>query len=331
MIRGISRRASLVAFVFVLVSALAYARGVPENPAPVQDPQTPNTSTEYPMEVTDALGATVVLEEKPESLVSLSLFSDEVLIGLGTQDHFLGASQLAVDPVYSNVAEAASSIGTNIEFNVEQIISLFPDIVFVADWSDADRVSQLREAGIPVYRTRTSFTVPDIQQEIRTLARIMGETESAEAMISEMDSRIAELEATVSAIPEEERLSGIEYNTWGTSSGVNSTWNEVLRLAGVHNAAAEFEQDEFGMVPMSKELIVDLDPDIIFLPGFIWGEDDAAQAFADQVVNDPALEGLEAIESGRVYMIPEHLKGTYSQFIVDAAEHLARLVYPDYF
>lgn len=331
MIRGISRRVSLVAFVFVLVSSLAYARGVPENPAPVQEPQTPNTSTEYPMEVTDALGATVVLEEKPESLVSLSLFSDEVLIGLGTQDHFLGASQLAVDPVYSNVAEAASSIGTNIEFNVEQIISLFPDIVFVADWSDADRVAQLREAGIPVYRTRTSFTVPDIQQEIRTLARIMGEPEAAESMISEMESRIAELEATVSAIPEDQRLSGIEYNTWGTSSGVNSTWNEVLRLAGVHNAAAEFEQDEFGMVPMSKELIVDLDPDIIFLPGFIWGEDDAAQAFADQVMNDPALEGLEAIESGRVYMIPEHLKGTYSQFIVDAAEHLAQLVYPDYF
>ncbi|MFP4508835.1 MAG: ABC transporter substrate-binding protein [Spirochaetaceae bacterium] len=331
MIRGISRRVCLATLVLLLVSSFMYARGVPETPVPGQEQRATNASAEYPMEVSDALGTTVVIQEKPESLVSLSLFSDEVLIGLGAEDHFLGVSELAVDPVYSNVAETASTIGTNIEFNVEQIISLSPDIVFAADWSDGDRVSQLQDAGIPVYRTRTSFTIPDIQEEIRTLARIMGETEAAEDMISAMDARIAELQSTVSTIPDEQRLSGIEYNTWGTSSGVNTTWHEVLRLAGVHNAAAEFEEDDFGMVPMSKELIVDLDPDIIFLPGFIWGEDDAAQEFADQVMNDPALEGLEAIESERVYMIPEHLKGTYSQYIVDAAEHLAQLVYPDYF
>lgn len=331
MTRGISRRAGLATLVLFFVSSLVFARGVPETPPQTESQMARESSAEFPLEVTDALGTSIVIQEKPETIVSLSLFSDEVLIGLGAEDRFLGVSGLAVDPVYSNVADAATRIGTNIEFNVEQIISLFPDVVFVADWSDEDRVSQLREAGITVYRTRTALTVPDIQEEIRVLARIMGEVEAGEAIITDMDARVAALSETIGNIPEEERLSGIEYNTWGTSSGGNTTWNEVMTLAGVHNAAAQFEEDDFGMVPMSKELVVDLDPDIIFLPGFIWGDDDAAEAFAEQVLNDPAFRGLQAIESQRVHMIPERLKGTYSQFLVDAAEHLARLIYPDYF
>ncbi len=330
MIRGISRRVSLAALFLFLFSSLVFARGVPETPAPAQQLQQAS-ATEFPLEVTDALGTSMVIEARPESIVSLSLFSDEVLIGLGAGDRFLGASGLAMNPVYSNVAGSAAAIGTTIEFNIEQIISLFPDVVFVADWSDEDRVAQLRDAGIVVYRTRTAFTIPDIQDEIQRVARIMGEGDAADAMIADMDARIDALASVVGEIPADQRLAGVEYNTWGTASGTHTTWNEVLRLAGVDNAAAEFVEDDFGMVPMSKELVVDLDPDVIFLPGFIWGDDDAAEAFAEQVMNDPAFRGLAAIESGRVHMIPEHLKGTYSQFIVDAAEHLARLVYPDFF
>ncbi len=331
MTRGISRRAGLATLILFFVSSLVFARGVPESPIQTESQTAHESSPGFPLEITDALGTAVVIQEKPEAIVSLSLFSDEVLIGLGAEDRFLGVSGLALDPVYSNVANAAARIGTNIEFNVEQIISLFPDVVFVADWSDEDRVSQLREAGIAVYRTRTALTVPDIQEEIRVIARIMGEVESGEAIIADMDARITSLEETTAIIPDEERLSGIEYNTWGTSSGVNTTWNEVMTLAGIRNAVAQLEEDDFGMVPMSKELVIDLDPDIIFLPGFIWGDDDAAEAFADQVLSDPAFRGLQAIESEQVHMIPERLKGTYSQFLVDAAEYLARLIYPDYF
>ena len=44
--------------------------------------------------------------------------------------------------------------------NVEAIISLRPDLVLVARWSDPGPVEQLRDAGVPVYLMASGITVP---------------------------------------------------------------------------------------------------------------------------------------------------------------------------
>ncbi len=311
MIRGISRLAALVALLTVLAGFVS--------------------ATDFPLEVTDALGNRMTVPYRPDSIVSLSLFSDEVLLSLVESERFAGASSLAADPVYSNVAHIAAGIEPRVDFNVEQIISIFPDIVFAATWSEADKIAQLRNAGLIVYQTNTPFAVDGIKAEIRALATIVGEPEAGEALVARMQGRIEALARAVGDIPESERAQAIDYNTWGTANGADTTWNEVLRLAGVDNAAAPFESGDFGQVPMSKELLVEVDPDVIFLPGYVWGDDEGAEAFRAQVLNDPAFAGLYAIRNEHVYMVPENLKGTYSQFLVDAAEFVARRVYPDRF
>ncbi len=311
MIRGISRLAALVALLIVLVGFVSAA--------------------DFPLEVTDALGNRMTLPEKPASIISLSLFSDEVLLSLVEPERFAGASSLAADPVYSNVAHLASGIEPRVDFNVEQIISIFPDVVFAASWSEADKIAQLRSAGLVVYQTNTPFAVDGIKAEIRALAAIVGEPEAGEALVAEMERRIEALERAVGDITGPERAQAIDYNTWGTANGADTTWNEVLRLAGVDNAAAPFESGDFGQVPMSKELLVEIDPQAIFLPGYVWGDDEGAEAFRAQVLNDPAFAGLYAIRNEHVHMVPENLKGTYSHYLVDAAEFVARRVYPDRF
>jgi iron complex transport system substrate-binding protein len=105
----------------------------------------------------------------------------------------------------------------------------------------------------------------------------------------------------------------------------------VLELAGVENAAAALEPGDFGQVPMSKEVVVELNPDFLFVPGFIWGDPGAAEDFLRSVLEDPAFEGLTAIENEQVIAFPERLKGTYSHYLMDAAEAVAETVYPEYF
>jgi iron complex transport system substrate-binding protein len=283
------------------------------------------------MEVTDSVGNTMTIASRPQSIISLSLFSDEVLFDLVATDRLAGASSLAADPVYSNVAERAAAVEPRVDFNVEQIIGIYPDIVFAANWSEADKIAQLRNAGIVVYQVNTPFSVEGIVAEIRAVAAVVGEPEAGEAIVSRMRARIDALSDALSGIPDSERASALDYNNWGTANGVDTTWDEVLRLAGVSNAAAPFQSGDFGQVPMSKELLVELDPDVIFLPGYIWGDENGADAFRRQVLDDPAFADLQAVRTESAYMVPENLKGTYSHYLVDAAEFVARLVYPDRF
>jgi len=327
MTRGISRWAALVSLL-VLTTGLVSATGTAETAGPAQvEPAT----GPYPMEVTDSVGNTMTIAAKPQRIVSLSLFSDEVLYDLVDVGRLAGASSLAADPVYSNVAEEAAAVEPRVDFNVEQIIAIYPDVGFAANWSEADKIQQLRDAGIVVYQVNTPFSVAGIKTEIRAVANVVGEPEAGEAIIARMEQRIDALSDAVGGIPESGRAQAVDYNNWGTANGVDTTWDEVLRLAGVGNAAAPFQSGDFGQVPMSKELLVELDPEVIFLPGYIWGEENGADAFRNQVLEDPAFADLQAIASGSVYMVPENLKGTYSHYLVDAAEFVARLVYPDRF
>ncbi len=329
MIRGISRFAALTALLVLTVGSV-FAAGSSE-PRPQRGQAPAAADSAYPMDVTDSVGSRMTVAAKPQTIISLSLFSDEVLFELVDSERFAGATGLAANPVYSNVAEAAAAIEPRVEFNVEQIVDIYPDIIFAASWSEADKIAQLRNAGLVVYQVNTPFSVDGIKDEIRTIARLVGEPEAGEAIVFRMDARVDALEQAVGAIPESERAQAIDYNDWGTANGADTTWDEVLRLAGVTNAAAAYQSGDFGQVPMSKELLVEIDPEVLFLPGYIWGDDDGAEAFRNRVMNDPAFSGLQAIRDDRVYMVPERLKGTYSQYIVDAAEYVARLVYPDRF
>jgi iron complex transport system substrate-binding protein len=159
----------------------------------------------------------------------------------------------------------------------------------------------------------------------------VGEEEPAEAMIEQMDRRLAEIQRVVSSIPEDQRLTVMDYATWGSAQGAGSSWDEIIRWAGLINAVGEFAADEWGQVPLSKEKILELDPDLLVLPGWVYGDPGGADAFFRQTLEDPALQGLSAIQEERVFQMPEGLKAAASQYMVDAVEYLARLAYPQAF
>lgn len=285
----------------------------------------------FPLEIEDDTGHYVRLPTKPERIISLTSFTDDILVELVDHRRLIGVTNFSEDPAISNVVDKIADIANRLTMNVEVVLSLRPDLVFVANWSEADKVSQLRNAGIPVYLIATGLTVLVIKDKIRSVAVLVGERNRGEEMIADMDRRLAEVRRIVSVIPESERLSVMDYATWGSSQGTGSSWDEIVRHAGLVNAVAEFPSDEWGQVPLSKEKILELDPDLLILPGWVYGDPSGADAFYEQVLNDPALRGLKAIRQKRVRRMPEGLKAATSQYIVSAVEYLAALAYPELF
>ncbi len=321
----LTRRVLIVLCMFCIAVTLHAAGAMEEGPVTIP------AQEGFPLTVTDDLGYELTLHAQPESVISLTSFSDEVLFELLPDEAFAAVSTISLNAAYSNVLERSSHIQPVIEFNVEQIISIYPDLVIVANWSEAPKVEQLRKAGIAVYQIDTPFDIEGIKNAVTVLGKLTGRTDEALQLNRSIDLRVQALADAAAVIPADRRLSALDYNSWSTANGSGTTWNLVLELAGITNAVAHMETGDFGQVPLSKEVLIDLDPDILFLPSYVWGDDDAAEAFYKQVVQDPALRGLKAIDEERVYVFPEKLKNSYSQYLLDAAETAARMAYPQYF
>ena len=289
------------------------------------------SAQDFPLRVTDDTGATVTLKAPPVRIISLTLPSDEILLSMIDPKRIVAVTDLSVDPSVSNVTREAASIPNKLDMNVEKVLSLSPDLVLVATWSDAGAVAQLREAGLPVYVMASGLTVASIEQKIQRLAVMCGDAEAGHRMVARMEQRLQAVAGRVATVAASKRPRVIDYGSWGGAMGRGSAWDEMLQRAGLVDGVAHLKADAWGQVPLSKEELVALDPDILVLPGWVYHNPSGAQAFYRLVTQDPALKGLAAVKAGRVYQMPENLQTATSQFIVDAVEWLARTAYPQLF
>lgn len=283
----------------------------------------------YPLEVRDDAGNRLVLAHRPQRIVSLTMFSDEVLLELVGPGRLAAVTSFAADPAVSNIAGRIAAIPNRLEFHAERILSLRPDLVIVANWNEAQAVDQLRAAGLPVYLSASAVSVEQIRGRIRDLARLVGEQQAGEELIARMDRRLAELETRLAAVPESRRLTVLDYSAWGAAMGRGSSWDEIVRRAGLRNAVGNLPVDGWGQVPLSKEKLIELDPDLLVLPGWVYGQEGGAEAFYSRVAADPALRSLKALRNRRLVRIPENLRATTSHYIVESIEFLARAAYPE--
>lgn len=257
--------------------------------------------------------------------------TDEILIDLVGVERLVAVTTLAADPSISNVADRISAVPHRMALNVEQLVALSPDLLFVAEWSSADSVRQLRDAGIPVNTTAAPTDFAGIRETIRSIGRAVGEEGRAEALIAAMDGRLDAVVRAVAAVAPQRRLSVLDYSPGGTAFGRGSSWDEVVRSAGLVNAVASIESDAWGNVPLSQEKLISLDPDIVVLPGWAWGDPGGAESFHRGFVADPAFRGLRAVRDGRVMLADERHRLATSHHIVAAVEDLAAFAYPELF
>ncbi|ACH64370.1 ABC transporter, periplasmic component [Aliivibrio fischeri MJ11] len=269
--------------------------------------------TTYPLHVVDGLGNTVILDKAPTKISSKTLFTDAVLLELVDKEQLSSLTDLANNPNYSAIKDILPKSVPLLALNVEMIIANRPDIVFAANWSDASKLAIIESAGIPVYRIQTPNTLKEIQTEILRVGDIVNRRAAAERVIENMQQRLQQ-----EVILPKKRLIALDYNPWGTSSGQDSTWDEVLKQANLNNAIEGLVSDKYGQVPVSKEMVIALNPDILFIPAWVYGDEKGADKFKQDVLSDPSLQSVKAIKNGRVYQMPHVLRSVYSQYIVDA-------------
>lgn len=319
---------AVIITVVLLMSVLAGCGGKAEQEQP-SDAAHDITATEYPFKITDASGFEVTVESEPKRIVSLTLGSDEMLMGLVDKSRILALTRYADDEGISNIAsEAAGITGRATMENLEGVLAMKPDLVILDTWADANFVKQLRDAKIDVYTFKTPSNIEEQKVTIKELAYITGTGEKGRELLDWMDSVLMSVEKRLEKVKPENKLTVMDYGEMG-SSGTGTNVDDIMTRAGLINVVSRAGIE--GWPLLSKENIIEYNPDIIILPSWYYDQKNSFQGMIDTLKGDKSLQTVEAIRNNRLIAIPNQHISAISQYVVLAVEDLAKAAYPELF
>lgn len=272
-------------------------------------------------EVWPAGGRAVHLPRRPERLVSQTLATDEILLALSSTKRIVALSRFAHDPSYTRSATAALALPTFEGGGAEGLLGLRPDLVFLANYSEPEKVYQIRAAGIPVLQLERHDSIAAIEENIRVVGLAIGEEGKAEALIDEMEER---LETIVDRVPQRRRSKPrvLGYSR-GWVPGTATTFDDVVRRLGGTNVATE--AGITGWAKVGLETLSQWQPEILLVEA----EPDREQEWVSDLMAQPVLAATPAAREGRVVAVPSPVFGTVSHHVVELVATVAEALYPD--
>lgn len=262
----------------------------------------------------------------PRAVVSLTLMTDEFLADLLPPERILAYSRSIDDPVLSNAIEAGKRVKGRAWLDLETLVNLRPDLILAADWSDAGALDFLRAKGYPVVVVKTPRTWAEVKSTITTLGNLLSRQEAARTLLEALAERETVLATKAAKV---KPITVLEYNSFGSSMAAGTLWNEMTLIAGVTNVSASLPVDAFGYAPLSRELLIKLNPDWLVLPSAGALTSYGQEGFLKELQSDPLYQGLKAVKNGHILFLSEAVKTTTSHAVLLAAEILQNAAYPD--
>ena len=269
------------------------------------------------------INAKGVQTKKYNHIVSLTLSGDEILLGLVSENRIAGLSgKINEDKEISNIVDKAKKF-PKVESNEEVLISLNPDLIIAADWITKKIDDIGATIGAKVYYYKTPSNYEEQKKVIRDLANLVEEKENGEKIIKNMDNRLKALQNKIAKNYKGAKPRILMYTSFGTTSGKNTTFNDMVKLINGVNVVAEAGVDRFKDI--SKEKIIELNPDIIIVP--IAKKYDNVDKISKLFYEDSSFKNVKAIKNKKVYFMQYKDITPISQYMIDGIEELAKVVY----
>ena len=237
----------------------------------------------------------MTLERPPRRILSLNLGADEILFSLIDKNRIVSLSRYADDEGISNIAAEAKGVGARTTMDmIENIIALEPDLVILDTWADVNYIKQLRDSGITVYAFRTPGNIDEQKAVVTELAHLVGEDEKGHDIINWMEEKLRAVEDKLSALGPDQKLTVMDYGELG-SSGKGTNFDDIVTRAGLINVISRAGIE--GWPVISKEKIIEFNPDIIILPSWYYDPNNTFESMRDSLVNDLSLQTVSAIKT----------------------------------
>lgn len=259
-------------------------------------------------------GGTVTVAHRPTHIVSLSPTTTEMLYAIGA-----GGQVTAVDDQSNYPAKAPRTKLSGFKPNVEAIAGHDPDLV-VLSYSSGDVVKGLRKLKIPVYVAAAAKKLTDSYTEINDLGRLTGHAGGAAKTVKGMRHGIKKAER---GLPSRAKPISYYYELDPQLHTATSTTfvGALLSPLGLTNIADKADKASSGYPQLSKEYLLEADPDLIFL-----ADTKCCSQSATTVTKRPGWKTLSAVRAKRVVTINDDIASRWGPRVVRLVQIAASAV-----
>jgi len=286
--------------------------------APAQTPAAA-PALDTAVSVTDMMGRAVELPAPAARVVAIDAASCEIVSALGAEAALVGRGEYCDYPASVQSVPAVQSGNTT---NVEQIIALQPQVVFMNTMAQAsDQVDQLEKAGIRVV-VSTAADIAGVYASIGLIGACLGKTAEAEALIDGMKADFDEIRNAVPAGAAEKsvyfEVSPLEYGLW--TAGKDTFMDEIAGMLRLSNSFA----DVSGWAEVSQEQVLQRDPDYIVTISMYGG---AGPDPVEEILSRGGWDQLKAVRNKDVYLVNADELSRPGPRLADGARKIFDIVY----
>lgn len=280
--------------------------------------------------VQDVFGNVVQLRHKPQRIVSTSISTDEILLGLVGSGRLVALSTLIDDPGISNMVKEGKEVQRRVEkTSPESIINLHPDLIIFPDFIKPEAIQTFKDMNFPVYVYKTPHSVQEVEETIRVFAKLVSEEERGEELIADMEARLSKVKKKVSAIPGNKQKRVVLIRSNGVYYSPNSSFSDLCRRAGVKDSTMDLNYP-YGMIVQEEE-IIKMNPDVFFIVDWNYDGKHDPGKLLKELLNNPSYKNTKAIQNKQVFFLKGATVQSLSQYMVSAVEEIAERCYPEAF
>jgi len=277
--------------------------------------------------ILDMDNRTVTVPMPVERIVSAAnLDSTRTLIQLCAQEKIVGCSYSTswspiwrVAPELEALPDPGGSSGKS--FNVEEAVSLEPDVIFINTASNADQIQKKSHIPTVAVSQAGDLWVVDM---LRIIGAVTGNGEKAMDIITYAEENVNEIAEITSEIPEEDKPVVYSCGCGGNIEGLTTICKRCYTISSIEWAGGLNAIDAGGR-QVSKEQVIKLNPDVILIQG-------GTPEKIDEVLSDPVLQHVNAVANKRVYSFSMGNRGSgaLGRHVIQV-HYLAKLFYPETF
>ncbi len=266
----------------------------------------------YPITLVDDAGHVVTITSTPMRVIDAAPSVTDFLLKLGYSNRIVGVTQ------YDSYTKA-ENIGLLYPLDLEKILSLKPDIVFLFGGFQLPQYARLEKLGITAFVLNAN-SLNGVYRDVMDVATIMGDPQKGYELVSKLQGIESKIENSAYTIPLDQRPT-VFYGTPGKeiwTAGMGSYFNELISLAGGVNITGNYAGPN-GWLPVSPEFVVAKNPDIILVPYYTPGGEQAA---IKQFETYPPFANLTAVKEGHVYAIDGNIASQPNTQLIDLLQQL---------
>ena len=214
------------------------------------------------------------------------------------------------------------AVQSGAETNIEQIVALTPQVVFMDTMDQsAEQIQQLEAAGIQVV-VSDAVDIEGVYESISVIGQVMGREDEAREVIDGMKRDFQELSDKAAAIADDPtvyfEISPLEYGLW--TAGKGTFMDETASLLHAKNAFADVE----GWAGISEEQVIQRNPEFMVTTEKYAGSGPTPE---QKIRERDGWENLRAVRDGHILNLSDDSLVRPGPRLADGARQLYEFLY----